>query len=116
MQRNMARCRCYTRRHAFPKRSTCENPALVARLNEAADNAGRTARRLAENLGRERDQMQTLGLHLDTQATGVIDAVERQSRMVADASDLAQAQLREAEAALAARAAGRLAARSGRYS
>lgn len=77
----------------------------TARLNEAADNAGRTARRLAENLGRERDQMQTLGLHLDTQATGVIDAVERQSRMVADASDLAQAQLREAEAALAARAA-----------
>lgn len=77
----------------------------TARLNEAADNAGRTARRLAENLGRERDQMQTLGLHLDTQASGVVDAVERQSRMVADASDLAQAQLREAEAALAARAA-----------
>ncbi|MBX4159324.1 polar localization protein TipN, partial [Lactiplantibacillus plantarum] len=68
----------------------------TARLNEAADNAGRTARRLAENLGRERDQMQTLGLHLDTQASGVVDAVERQSRMVADASDLAQAQLREA--------------------
>lgn len=77
----------------------------TARLNEAADNAGRTARRLAENLGRERDQMQTLGLHLDAQASGVVDAVERQSRMVADASDLAQAQLREAEAALAARAA-----------
>ncbi|WP_395945617.1 tipN [Brevundimonas sp.] len=75
------------------------------RLNEAAENAGRTARRLTENLGRERDQMQTLALHLDTQAAGVIDAVERQSRMVADASDLAQAQLREAEAALAARAA-----------
>jgi hypothetical protein len=77
----------------------------TTRLNEAAENAGRTARRLTENLGRERDQMQTLGLHLDTQAAGVIDAVERQSRMVADASDLAQAQLREAEAALAARAA-----------
>lgn len=75
------------------------------RLNEAAEHAGRTARRLTENLGRERDQMQTLGLHLDSQAAGVIDAVERQSRMVADASDLAQAQLREAEAALAARAA-----------
>ncbi|GLK49962.1 hypothetical protein GCM10017620_29360 [Brevundimonas intermedia] len=75
------------------------------RLNEAAENAGRTARRLTENLARERDQMQTLGLHLDSQATSVIDAVERQSRMVADASDLAQAQLREAEAALAARAA-----------
>ena len=77
----------------------------TARLNEAAETAGRTARRLTENLGRERDQMQTLGIHLDTQASGVIDAVERQSRMVADASDLAQAQLREAEAALAARAA-----------
>lgn len=75
------------------------------RLNEAAETAGRTARRLAEQLGRERDQMQTLGVHLDTQAAGVIDAVERQSRMVADASDLAQTQLREAEAALAARAA-----------
>ena len=77
----------------------------TTRLNEAAENAGRTARCLTENLGRERDQMQTLGIHLDTQASGVIDAVERQSRMVADASDLAQAQLREAEAALAARAA-----------
>src|SRR3990167_7499241 len=75
------------------------------RLNAAAENDARTARRLTENLARERDQMQTLGVHLDSQATGVIDAVERQSRMVADASDLAQAQLREAEAALAARAA-----------
>ena len=77
----------------------------TTRLNEAAENAGRTARRLAEQLGRERDQMQTLGVQLDSQATGVIDAVERQSRMVVDASDLAQTQLREAEAALAARAA-----------
>ena len=80
------------------------------RLNEAAEAAGRTARRLVENLGRERDQMQALGLHLDSQAAGVLDAVERQSRMVADASDLAQAQLREAEAALAARAADMAAA------
>ena len=77
----------------------------TTRLNEAAEIAGRTARRLAEQLGHERDQMQTLGVQLDSQATGVIDAVERQSRMVVDASDLAQTQLREAEAALAARAA-----------
>ena len=77
----------------------------TTRLNEAAETAGRTARRLAEQLGRERDQMQTLGVQLDSQAAGVIDAVERQSRMVVDASDLAQTQLREAEAALAARAA-----------
>lgn len=77
----------------------------TTRLNEAAETAGRTARRLAEQLGHERDQMQTLGVQLDSQAAGVIDAVERQSRMVVDASDLAQTQLREAEAALAARAA-----------
>ena len=75
------------------------------RLNEAAESAGRTARRLAETLGREREQMHTLGVQLDSQSTGVLDAVERQSRMVVDASDLAQTQLREAEAALAARAA-----------
>ena len=77
----------------------------TVRLNEAADGAGRMARRLADQLGRERDQMGALGVQLDSQAAGVVDAVERQSRMVVDASDLAQTQLREAEAALAARAA-----------
>ena len=77
----------------------------TARLNEAAETASRTARRLTEQLSGERDQMQTLGTALDKQAAGVLDAVERQSRMVVDASDLAQTQLREAEAALAARAA-----------
>ncbi|MGH7028437.1 tipN [Brevundimonas sp.] len=77
----------------------------TVRLNEAADSAGRTARRLADQLGREREQMGALGVQLDSQAVGVVDAVERQSRMVVDASDLAQTQLREAEAALAARAA-----------
>lgn len=77
----------------------------TARLNEAADSAGRTARRLTDQLSREREQMGALGVQLDSQATGVVDAVERQSRMVVDASDLAQTQLREAEAALAARAA-----------
>lgn len=77
----------------------------TTRLNEAAETAGRTARRLVEELGNERAQMQNLGVQLEAQASGVIDAVERQSRMVGDASDLAQTQLREAEAALAARAA-----------
>lgn len=77
----------------------------TARLNEAAETAGRTARRLTETLSKERDQMSALGTKLDTQASSVTEAVERQSRMVVDASDLAQAQLREAEAALAARAA-----------
>ncbi|ADL01599.1 hypothetical protein [Brevundimonas subvibrioides] len=75
------------------------------RLNEAAETAGRTARRLSEQLGREREEMASLGGRLDTQASGVLDAVERQSRLIVDASDLAQTQLREAETALAARAA-----------
>ena len=82
------------------------------RLNEAAETAGRTARRLAEQLGDEREKMQVLATQMDNQASGVIDAVERQSRMVVDASDLAQTQLREAEAALAARAADLAAAAS----
>lgn len=75
------------------------------RLNEAADMAQRTARRLTEQLSKERIQLTELGGKLETQTQGVIDTVERQAQMVADASDLAQTQLREAEAALAARAA-----------
>ncbi|MFN3670106.1 MAG: tipN [Brevundimonas sp.] len=84
----------------------------TTRLNEAAETAGRTARRVAEQLGGEREKMQGLAARLDDQAAGVLDAVERQSRMVVDASDLAQTQLREAEAALAARAADLAAAAS----
>ena len=79
--------------------------AETERLNEAAETAGRTARRLTEQLGGEREKLNILGGQLDGQANGVLEAVERQSRMVVDASDLAQTQLREAEAALAARAA-----------
>ena len=75
------------------------------RLNEAADLAQRTARRLTEQLSREREGLTELGGRLEAQTQGVIETVERQARMVADASDLAQTQLREAEAALAARAA-----------
>lgn len=77
----------------------------TTRLNDAAETASRTARLLAQELGGERTLMTALGAQLDAQASGVVDAVERQSRMVVDASDLAQTQLREAEAALAARAA-----------
>lgn len=84
----------------------------TTRLNEAAEAAGRTALRLAEQLGDEREKMQVLATRLDSQASGVVEAVERQSRMVVDASDLAQTQLREAEAALAARAADLAAAAS----
>ena len=75
------------------------------RLNAAAETAAATARRLSEALSQERQAMDQLNQKLDGQALVVVEAVERQSRMVMDASDLAQTQLREAEAALAARAA-----------
>ena len=75
------------------------------RLNDAADLAQRTARRLADQLSKERVDMTELGKRLEGQTSEVVETIERQARMVADASDLAQTQLREAEAALAARAA-----------
>ncbi|MFN3229583.1 MAG: tipN, partial [Asticcacaulis sp.] len=75
------------------------------RLNAASETAHRTTRLVTEALKHEREAMANMGHLLDAQASGVMDAVDRQARMVADASDLAQAQLREAEAALAARAA-----------
>ncbi|MFN3814904.1 tipN [Brevundimonas sp.] len=80
------------------------------RLTEAAETAQRSARRLSEQLSGERSSLQSLSSELEKQAAGVVNAVERQSRMVVDASDLAQTQLREAEAALAARAADMAAA------
>ena len=49
----------------------------TVRLNEAADTAVRTARQLAEQLGSERESMKALGAQLDTQAAGVLEAVER---------------------------------------
>lgn len=75
------------------------------RLSEAAEAAAQTARQLNESMGAARGQLEATSQALATQGTGVVEAVDRQSRMVADASDLANAQLRESEAALAARAA-----------
>jgi hypothetical protein len=59
--------------------------------------------------------MGALSARLDEQATAVTDAVTRQAKMVAEASDLAQTQIGEAEAGLAARAAD-LAAAAGEAS
>lgn len=75
------------------------------RLNEAAEAAAKTARSINESMGAARSQLEATSQALSAQGTGVVEAVDRQSRMVADASDLANAQLRESEAALAARAA-----------
>jgi len=75
------------------------------RLAEAAASSVRTAHGLASTLGLERTEMSALAQTLDAQATRVTDVISQQARMVAEASDLAETQLREAEASLAARAA-----------
>lgn len=84
-------------------------------LIQATAHSARTATELTTNIGRERTEMTALASTLDGQAASVADAITRQARMVAEASDLAQTQLREAEAALAARAAD-LAAAAGETS
>ncbi|MDR6626045.1 polar localization protein TipN [Caulobacter segnis] len=77
----------------------------TARLAEAAAESARMANQLAQGLGHERTAMEALSQSLDARSTAVVDAIGSQARMVAEASDLAETQLREAEAALAARAA-----------
>lgn len=85
------------------------------RLAEAAAGSARTAAELARTLGTERDEMNQLAGKLDAQSVSVTDAITRQARMVAEAADLAETQLREAESVLSARAAD-LAAAAGEAS
>lgn len=82
------------------------------RLAETAAASERSAAGLAQTLGRERTEMAGLSQTLDAQALAVAEAITRQARMVAEASDLAETQLREAEASLASRAADLAAAAS----
>jgi hypothetical protein len=87
----------------------------TGRLTEAAAISARTAADLSLTLGSEREQLDALSGLLDARSTAVADSITQQARMVAEASDLAETQLREAEAALAARAAD-LAAAAGEAS
>jgi hypothetical protein len=75
------------------------------KLLEGASASVRTTQELTTTLGRERSEMGALALSLDAQATRVTDSITQQARMVAEASEVAETQLREAEATLAARAA-----------
>jgi hypothetical protein len=77
----------------------------TGRLNEAAADAARNAHRLTETLSQERGELGNLALSLDARTAAVVDAINRQAHMVAEAADLAEVQLREGEAAMAARAA-----------
>src|SRR5690606_25977088 len=72
---------------------------------DAAMGSAKAAQELTETLGRERQEMAGLAGSLDGQAAAVAQVITRQAQMVAEASDLAETQLREAEAVLAARAA-----------
>jgi hypothetical protein len=74
-------------------------------LHQASQLARHSTAHITDAIGLERLALTDMGKVLDLQAQGVIEAVDRQARMVSDASDLAQTQLREAEAVLAARAA-----------
>lgn len=75
------------------------------RLVESTDVSIRTTRELTTTLGRERSEMGALAHSLDAQASRVSDSISQQARMVAEATELAETQLRDAEAALSARAA-----------
>lgn len=72
----------------------------------------RTTQELAATLARERSEMSGLSQVLDGQATRVTDAISQQAKMVADATSVAETQIREAETGLAARAADLAAAAS----
>jgi hypothetical protein len=89
--------------------------AETEQLVNAAAASARTAESLTRSLSQERVEMTALASVLDAQSTAVVDAITSQAKMVAEASDLAETQLREAEASLAARAAD-LAAAAGETS
>jgi hypothetical protein len=75
------------------------------KLAAVSKGSAKSARALGEQLAQERDSILGLTSSLDATAQSVADAIARQAKMVSEASDLAQTQIGEAEAALAARAA-----------
>jgi hypothetical protein len=85
------------------------------RLRDAVTGSERASAGIVKSLSAERENFSALTGRLDVQANDIGEAIARQARMVAEASDLAQAQIHEAEAALAARAAD-LAAAAGEAS
>ena len=79
--------------------------AETERLTQAAEQSAVAAGSLTGKLSAERDAMAGLAQTLDKSAAVIAEAITRQATMVTEASDLAQVQIGEAEAALAARAA-----------
>jgi hypothetical protein len=75
------------------------------RLIEMAAGSAKSASTLVQDLGRERQEFGVLQGKLDVRVGEINESIGRHAKMVAEASDLAQTQIQEAEAALAARAA-----------
>ncbi|HEV2365428.1 MAG TPA: hypothetical protein VGS12_14660 [Caulobacteraceae bacterium] len=75
------------------------------RLTDATSAADIAAGKLVVSLGNQRTELSTLAVTLEARAAAVTDAMNRQQTMVGQASDLAESQLAEAQAMLAARAA-----------
>lgn len=82
------------------------------KLTGATAQSVRTANELAATLGRERSEMNQMSQALDVQALRVADAVAQQAKMVSEAVGVAEGQIRESEATLAARTADLAAAAS----
>ena len=74
-------------------------------LAQATWHADQTAGKLVASLSTQRLELNTLAVTLEARAAAVTDAMSRQAVMVGDASDLAETQLREAQAGLTARSA-----------
>jgi hypothetical protein len=75
------------------------------KLIEMAAGSAKSASSLVLDLGRERQEFGVLQGKLDARIGEINDSIGRHAKMVTEASDLAQTQIQEAEAALAARAA-----------
>lgn len=75
------------------------------RLTEGAQESVQVAQQLTSTIGRERMEMGAMAQTLDLQATKIVESVAQQARMVLEAAEQAETQLREAGTALAERTA-----------
>ncbi len=77
--------------------------AETDRITDATHIARGATQSVTRSLEAERISIDHMSERLSQQSLSIIETVDRQARMVADASDLAQTQLREAEASLSVR-------------
>lgn len=73
------------------------------RLTEAAADSTKSAYEMSTALGQERNALGAMSKTLDDQVARINEAVTRNARLIVDASEVADTQIREAENILAAR-------------